>query len=259
MKPQTQELRSKLNRMQNYHQRFETIQDAYKGDTAYIVACGPSMKAIKPEVLNAKLGNKLVLSVKQAYEFLRESADFHVYNCANFKEYQYSDPKPIICECTTLMPKDGYLNKSCELKSFIYERRLNKSLSMDGKFEDYEFSKVLERPYGPGIMYEAVFHLAVHLGVKKIVTIGWDNTNIGLPTDKLHFYDTLDNAGSFISGNDQKQTVNRKMIDDEEKLTISAMTKMNNWLTSKGVELSIISDRNPAPKSIKRMTFEEVK
>ena len=257
MHQKTQELRTSLRKMQNFEQRFAVLHNAYQGETAYIVSCGPSVKEIDLDVLKAKLSGKLVLAVKQSYEFLREVTDFHIYNCANYKEYAYSEPKPVVFECTTLLPKDGFFNRACDLKSFIYERRVQKSLAVDGKFEDYEFSKVLERPYGPGIMYEAVFHFAVHLGVKEIVTIGWDNSNSGLPTDKLHFYDTME--GNYIDGNDQKQTVNRQMLDAEEKITIDAIKKMNEWLTSKDIVLRILSERNPAPKSISRIKFEDIK
>ena len=32
----------------------------------------------------------------------------------------------------------------------------------------------INQPWGPGIMYEMAIPLAIHLGCKKIVTIGWD-------------------------------------------------------------------------------------
>lgn len=254
----TVELRKQLRKMQNYEQRFSALYNAYEGETAYIVSCGPSLKQQQLMELRKKLSGKLVVAVKQAYEFLRGETDFHIYNCANYKEYSYTEPHPIIFECTTLLPKDGFFNKTCDLKSFIYERRAEKSLSMNGRFEDYEFTKVLERAYGPGIMFEAVFPFVQHLGIKKIVTLGWDNTNSGLPTDKLHFYDNLENASNFINDNDQKQTVNREMLDAEEKMTVNALAKLTSWLTSKGIELNIVSNKNPAPKSVRRLKFEEI-
>ena len=41
-------------------------------------------------------------------------------------------------------------------------------------WEPMMFDNKLARPWGGGITYEIAIPLAVHLGCKKIVTIGWD-------------------------------------------------------------------------------------
>ena len=51
-------------------------------------------------------------------------------------------------------------------------KRINESQAGTESFDDWTLDKTMNRMYGPGIMYEVVIHLALHLGVKEIKTIG---------------------------------------------------------------------------------------
>ena len=48
------------------------------------------------EMLNSKLSDKLVISVKQAYDVVRDITDFHLLNTYNLKEYDYTTDKTIV-------------------------------------------------------------------------------------------------------------------------------------------------------------------
>ena len=52
------------------------------------------------------------------------------------------------------------------------------------------FKNRLDRPWGPSIMHETVLYMAVHLGVSRIRTIGWDHIDPKGKKNKInHFYD----------------------------------------------------------------------
>ena len=48
----------------------------------------------------------------------------------------------------------------------------NEFVSVTKAFDQFIISDNLVRPCGPGIMYETVIYMAMHLGFKKIVAIG---------------------------------------------------------------------------------------
>ena len=58
------------------------------------------------------------------------------------------------------------------------------------RFDDFDLATNVDRPCGPGIMYETVIFMAAHLGVKKIIAVGWDlsQTNPKKPNEYEHFY-----------------------------------------------------------------------
>ena len=113
------------------------------------------------------------------------------------------------------------------------------------------------RPYGPGIMYEAVFYLLQHLGVSEVITIGWDNKLVSNEADKQHFYDKENSEfdkAEFIHSNEVANNDNAvKTLSHEEKITADVIQNWYTWLKENGCTLKIISPYNPAPDSIERV------
>ena len=185
-----------------------------------------------------------------------QETDFHVYNCANFKNYDYSNHRPIVAEASTTPFKLG----ECDLKFFIRERNFDNSISSKKNFDDWTLeNNTLLRPFGPGIMYEMVFYLLEHLGVSEIITIGWDNKLLDDDPLHGHFYD-MKGSGmkkeDFIDSNDVAENENSaKSLKYEEKLTVGAIQDWYNWLKSKDTVIKIVSTKseNPAPKEIERV------
>ena len=69
---------------------------------------------------------------------------------------------------------------------------LHRSVSIGRDFDRYLLTDGGPRPFGPGIMFELVLYLAVHMGVSELLTIGWD---IATPSGgNSHFYDTATEA-----------------------------------------------------------------
>tara|TARA_Y100000034_G_C6909381_1_gene423329 strand:+ start:891 stop:3008 length:2118 start_codon:yes stop_codon:yes gene_type:complete len=244
-----------MSSLEYQEDKLKVIKDAFKGERCYVVSCGPSLLDHDIRSLKKLFADDLVICVKQAYDMFSELTDFHVYNCANFKKYDYGMSEPIILEASSLGRKLGH----CDISFPIVERGFGNSLSAQKNFSEWTFDKKpLTRPYGPGIMYEMIFYLIEHLGISEVITIGWDNK---LREDnKHHFYD--------INGDDRSKHIHFNAVDDnkvavenlphEAELTNSVIGDWYSWLKDSGAEMKIISKENEAPDHILRLELDEL-
>lgn len=249
----TKEHKQMLAAIPSYRDRSGAAKNLYRGKKCYVISCGPSLMKMDFEKIRSKLKDEMVVCIKQSYDYFKDICDVHIYNCANWKKYDYEDRSTIIVESTSF---GRQLNNKCHLKYHILERRFDKSVSQTGEFDKWTLDNVYERPYGPGIMYETVFYVLEHLGVSEIVTIGWDNSLKGTERKNVHFYDIIGgDRTKHVQSNDQKTTVTWESLTTEEKITVDAMGSWNAWLRKKNIKLSIISDTNPAPQEIPRIPY----
>ena len=102
---------------------------------------------------------------------------------------------------------------------------------LNEKFEDFLIEKNLTRPCGPGIMYETVFYMAVHLGFKEIILVGWDLRQKDANEDNYeHFYGTNNNV------------VNKgDVLDWEIKTTCEASKELYYWLQNRNIDIKVAS------------------
>ena len=78
MTRRTPELKRLLTQSNDLFEKLGMLEGAFKGETAYILATGPSLARFDPIQLKSFLSGKLVLSIKQAYQFLDNETDFHI-------------------------------------------------------------------------------------------------------------------------------------------------------------------------------------
>jgi len=235
-------------------EKIEFLKDLFKGEKAYVLSCGPTLTDHDPQKVKDILNDNLGVAIKQSFDLFGEGIDFHIYNCANFKEYDYSKSAPIVIEATSTPYRLG----QCDLKFFIQEREFNNSVAATGDFESWTFEKQpLLRPYGPGIMYEAVFYALQHIGVSEIITIGWDNKLIEGDASRQHFYDKVDSIYSkedFIHDNEvAKNTSAVEALSYEADIAAKTVASWLSWFKLHGMTLKIISSINPAPDYIERI------
>jgi hypothetical protein len=167
--PPTAELKRSVALSNDIFQKLEMLHGVYAGQTGYIVCCGPSLAGYKVQELKAFLCDKLVLSVKQAFSLLSGETDFHILHHSNAQRYDYSGSHAIVLDenegCGFSQP-DLLLPK---LPSDLYA-----SISLLRNFDDFLLERTPVRPCGPGILYEIGLYLAVHLGLRRLVIVGWD-------------------------------------------------------------------------------------
>lgn len=245
-------LKGELSKIQNPEDKVKFLQNKYDGQECYILGCGPSLLEYDRNFLRNHLRDKLVLSIKQS-QLIIDDPDFHFINDNNIIPYR-SNPNTINMFSSSsaqslalvTLNNPGY---DPDIFTQIEPPIEQKALCNTLKFDDYLLSKRLLRPWGPGIISEIVFYLAVHLGVKKICTIGWDLSNTQELKEGAHFYD------KYISKNDM---INPARIDIEKNTQAKNITmsgKINQWLSTHHIELVTASKNTHIHDSIKRITL----
>ena len=250
------EIKSKLLKLPTLEEKVELLKDSFKGETCYILSCGPSLSDYEPDFLREQLKDKLVFSVKQAYETFPDITDFHFFNCANmpapshpplWEHYAYDKVSPIAIASSNYphgQRWSKFQKNDLFFKVPIRTEINNEFLSVTKDFEKYTLDNQIERPCGPGIMYETVLYAALHLGVKKIVALGWDlcYNNPKELDDYEHFFgstESLHNRGD--------------ILDWEIDSTRDASEHLYKWLKERGVELELASDKSSLYEKIPRV------
>ncbi len=259
MKQITKQIRDKILLHEDIPERINALKNAYKNEKCYIIGAGPSLKNYSQEYLKEKLKDKLVISLKQSYEILEEIVDIHILNFANYRHYDYKNNNPIVAweiyeqfhvpmilennlKCDLILPTSGNWESN-------EEKKFKESQCGSLSFDNWTLDKTLNRQFGPSLIFEMAIPIALHLGVKEITTIGWDIGDISKfdnIKEKEFFQDHVDNSSEKIIYAKTPQT---KL---ELQTIINSTEYLNKWLLSKGIELNIISDRNPSHKSIPR-------
>jgi len=199
--------------------QLECLHNAHAGETAYLVACGPSTGQYREEFLRQRLANELVIAVKQAMDLVPGIADYHLINAVNRKEYDYTHPRPIVmfvCEIEQMvrcpMLHDVYTPRPGRGDKHIY-------VSQSKDFDSWTLDKIIRRPLGPTIVFTLGMFLAVHLGVSRIITLGVDMA----PEDMRHYYPSNLNEGQILHS------------EWEAGLVRDAHEDWDRWLRSRGV------------------------
>tara|TARA_Y100000310_G_scaffold188811_1_gene188805 strand:- start:1159 stop:1944 length:786 start_codon:yes stop_codon:yes gene_type:complete len=255
----TKELRNKMVQYEDIPDRLKVLHNAYEGETCYIATVGPSIKNYEEEYLRDKLKDELIITVKQAYNIFREVSDFQVLSFANFNPYTYSsDDTMVVWEVFEQYHPQWILNNNfkCDLMLPVVgnhepdiKKRQEQSQAGTLSFDNWTLDKTLNRMYGPTIMYETVFHLAIYLGVKEIITLGWDIADMNIfkskdPYEEVfndHFYKNTDYAIKIPANY------------TELSIVVNATKFFYEWLKGKGIDLKIISDKSAVHESVPRI------
>jgi hypothetical protein len=241
---------------------IKSIENIFLDRTVLIVSAGPSASKWYEVYLRLKEVNPIVVCIKQTIELngLSELCDIHFINPFNLKKYDYKSVPLIVFSDAKDAPK---VWNQYDIRYVVDKGKLDgleTTLAYKRNFDDYFLSNTgMIRPWGPGIMYESVLYTLVHMGVNKIVTVGWDIAdNQG---SNSHFYDQktlskkidgfirvmctklglvrLYNRISYVIG---RKYNHAGMMVGEAKVTADSIPSINNWLSSKGIELEIVTD-----------------
>jgi len=229
-------LKNKINNKSTARERLDLLKDSFKGEECYLITCGPSLKEYTPEFLKEKLKDKLVIAIKQAYDYVPEIVDFHMFNCNNFSPYKYEKSQPIVLtaagEPEEIIRNNVWTNEQAYdifMPIINSNQDFNKALANTKEFDKYTLDKSVDRPWGPGMIYEVALFLLEHLGVSDVYTIGWDHEKIG-QTKSTRYYD------------DKEVRLTRKsdpMRPDEIERNIELSRDFCSWLREKGVNVYI--------------------
>lgn len=253
-----EKIRDIRRRVQNlpHLQKLEVLKNSFEGEECYILNCGPSLKDHDPEKLATFLEDKLVLSVKQAYDLFKDVSDFHFYNCSNLPTTpnpfsgHYNHSKDTISIASSNYKQ--YARWPMRQKSDVFFKIPvrteinNEFLVRTGKITESLIQNKPERPCGPGIMYETVLFTALHLGVNKITCIGWDLTKeIVNQSNYEHFYG---NTSNLVNKGD--------ILDWEVKETREFSKPFYEWCVKNDVELCLASTQSSLYEQIPRVEMD---
>lgn len=259
MKEKTAEIKQHMNIYSNYSHKMKIIRDAFKNQTCYILSCGPSISEVSHDLLKERLKGELVFTVKQAYFLFKEIADFHFFNCNNFTPYKYHNDT-VFCSQADALPEQIarqhiWGNQKYDLNFVLKDNKIHENKLCNTKKYDYwTFSNRLNRPWGPSIMHETVLYMAVHLGVNKIRTIGWDHINPDGSEYKIkHFYDSGEHKYDIYSKADPLD-----IGEIESKIQMSK--EKFEWLASRNIGLEVYdSEECYIHKDVPRYNFRRFK
>lgn len=147
------------------------LKDAYIGRTALVVSAGPSAKMWEEIHQQESSNNPVIVCVKQAKNLVGDLCDIHFLNNWNLRSYEYGDGCLSVMTEDNLVPCFGHY----DIKFHIDRTLVTPDLATYKAFDSCTLEDSgMARPIGPGIMHETVIYMLLHMGVKRIVTIGWD-------------------------------------------------------------------------------------
>ncbi len=246
----THKLKEDIQKCGSIEERLDILKDKYVGETAYVTACGPSLKELDSDELKSKLKDKLVMSIKQSFDVVgSDVCDFHIVNTYNLKKSQYdygTVNKTIVAWGLAKSYQDHQLNKIVEGNRpldlyipVINPPFINDSQTINGSlnFDDIKLlGKRCEVTWGKGLFYELVMPLLYHMGVKDIVTFGFD-VHIG---EYEHFYG-------------EKEEVNCFPQQDEMEQIVNASPHFYDWCVNNNINIKIFSHLNGLDKRFTRL------
>ncbi|MCC5830659.1 MAG: hypothetical protein JJU36_14530 [Phycisphaeraceae bacterium] len=279
MDPQTEELRQRLREHPgNLEAQLRILHNAYAGQTLYILSCGPSLRDHAPALLRHKLARELVFTVKQAENHVPGVADFHLLNTCNSQKYLYPQRRPItvlerpIRGLRVFGPRPDLVIPITKVSPHMdRQAQLNARLVVTKDFDAWTFQRSILRPWGPSILLELGIYLALHLGVGRIVVVGWDLDDPAR-TAYTHFYEERPErwaawhkrvrellpmrAFGFVGWirHHLGMVYNKCYVEpDETRRVIEASGPLYQWLANQGVSLELASERSHLDPRIPRI------
>ena len=260
--------KSLISSTNDSYERIKLLKDVCKEETVYLVTCGPSLTSHDREKLLNKLDGKVVLACKQSYDYVKEVASFHLMSAYSYQPYEYYSKDTIVHWQLTAMNMPNEINRiNNEWKSpadilipcystpwvdmyntTAYSRRFS-------QFETYGDGRVI---WGPGIMYESGFPLAMHLGSKDIVTIGWDIGDLSKFEKKKGFKLGDEDWVKEHAESLYKTHAGAGPDYEELKETIDSTKELYDYFLEKGIKVRILSDNNPGDNRFERITLDEL-
>jgi hypothetical protein len=208
----------------------DLMRGAFQGLTAVIATCGPSLGMLPAETVRTAVRGVPCFVVKQALDVVRDETDLHCWNAFNVRRFGRHSSSTIRCLVEEPSGRVPQWNRyDVGFPQVNGHGDLRRSVAVGRDFDSYLLNGGGPRPFGPGIMFELVLYLVVHMGVTDVLTIGWDIAN---PTGaNTHFYDSADDAAFFErgrrpAGEPAPRTARQRLPDPVHRLGRIAKTRL---------------------------------
>lgn len=252
-------------------EKTKVLKGRAQGDTCIILACGPSLTEYSQEDLTKLCAGTTVFAVKQAFQYVPTVCDFLLLNTWNYQKYDFTQRHPLVIY--EKGPVDPIVFGQHDIQYELPETSdLSTQLARSKKFDDYTFDQSLERPWGPGVLYELGFYLAEYMGFKNIITLGWD---VGAKSTSVmpHFYDrpSAHRTRTLARSRNIRGIVERnrylhdggilynkpRIIPEEVDICAAVSGDWYDWLNTKGISLQVCSRGAMVSENIPRIRLED--
>ena len=244
----TKELKESIVKLETIEERLQFLKGRYRDKKAVILAPGPSLNDHDLTSLYGR-DDIVLLSIKQAQNNIKGQSDFHIVNTYNFDKYNGYDYGNLDCIIFYGL-SESYINQQMEKLAIkphpvdIWVPVVNPpSITYnDSMHKSGDYDKLLmlgtetKTWWGTSILYEQAIPMALLIGCKEIVTIGWDLTT------GVHSYD--------------KDKANFKVDEAQIQYTkdsIKSTPALYDWLSNNNTNLKICSKYNTADKRFQRI------
>lgn len=171
--------------------KLEELFKKHLNQDGVILTCGPSLNEYKEEIVLDFCKDKIVICIKESIIKYKNIADFFIANGTRLRKYSFNS------KTIKIYQNDGRKNRLQDYNLILDEDKpfnIEKQLLKLKNFDQYNFKNTLNRPWGPGILYELVFYLCEYMGIKNVYTIGWDLIDTTKTGKLTHFFDNYEDG-----------------------------------------------------------------
>ena len=243
----TKQLKEQISKLDSIEERLEVLKDKYAGKTAVILATGPSLNDYDHKEMRDMFSERddlVIMPMKQAYEVSQGTSDFHIQNLWSMDRKtptKYENENTITFFNVAKSFQDVHLgiisdnNHPCDIwvpclnPPYVTDKD---TIQATGNFDLFwMLSNETQTMWGKTLLYSSAIPMALHIGCRSIVTMGWD---IGTG---IHFYP-------------------KEFGDVDEYYTNEAITttpQLYDWCKKTNINFRILSKLNPADSRIERL------
>ena len=213
---------------------LELFADIKKNNTktkCLILGCGPSLNKITKEKVKELSKDHVIATIKQSYLEFGDHSDFQFFNCNNITKYERNKAKFIYCSPSM---SSNLKKQNIDIFFSMSEHNPQKKFCHFKDLEDYFSINNIGKFFGPGIIFEIVLPFIYNLGIKEIVTAGWDYSKD--EGQYNHFYRESKRA-MFLNPA-------RSLYLGENEESITNSRRVNSFFKKNGVNLSCVESED---------------
>ena len=232
--------------------KLRITKNSFLNKSCLVLCSGPSLNDYDIKTIENFAKDKIVFCVKDTILQFYNIANFHIVNDGRYPGLKgiYDKFKDIKATKIYSYNYKKYFGKNdlFDLKIPEYldpnsKNDLNNSLLSKKNFEDFLFENRLDRPWGPGILFEIVFYLIIHFGISKVFILGWDssldeNDRLSHFTDEIIGYEDITDFNFKESKNFKKSYIIEMPFVRKEAIHFI------NYLNSKSIKIFNLAKNN---------------
>ena len=258
MKTYTSLLKKELIKLDSCEERIDFLKNKYEGKTAIIILPGPSVNDYDHDELRKIFKSRedlVIMPNKGTYDISLETSDFHLMNPWNIDRnnpIKYTNPENTITfwNVTASMQEEHLQMISnndhpCDIWVPVLTDPWVKKEECIHNTCNFEQFWMLGNEYktiwGTPILYSTTIPLALHLGCKDLIIMGWDTHLFNKHKDKkVHF-------------NQSSDQIVHSQLEEEEIKIIESSHKLYDWFKNNNINVRLLTDISPIDDRFERI------